>query len=112
MTLRQAKPDTMKMIRLTIMASAAMFLAACSSLGNLGDYMEAGKSGCDPRSRQVVPFTPSFKVCKEHFPKLAEAYKAKEDRVINGQCDAMKGDSCYEWKRDRFGDSRINEKQP
>jgi len=73
-------------------AGSIVLLTGCSVIGATPERMEAGRSNCDPRSPRVVPFTREFNTCKENFPKLAEDYKAKEDRKAAGDCNITKGD--------------------
>lgn len=102
----------MKKLALTLaVSSIASLVSGCSLLGATPERLEAGRSGCDPRSPVVVPFTKPFEVCKQKFPALAADYKAKEDRMASGQCDSTKGDKgCYQWTQNRWGDMRIEEK--
>lgn len=86
----------MKKVILVTFASATVLLTGCSVIGATPERMEAGRSGCDPRSPSVVPFTREFNFCKENFPKLADDYKAKEDRKAAGDCNVSKGDAFKE----------------
>lgn len=110
------------MNRILILASGV--ISICMTTGcallpqKMQDMAEAGKSGCDPRYPILLPFTKQFDACKAKFPKLADEYKAKEDRAISGKCNVFKGDQCYErapstkdeqLRTGRFDDYRIRE---